>query len=88
VVLDAGIQTRGMALQAKIQSLTDEARSRVTALYIFTLFIGGSLGSFFGSALYQSFGYTAIGIYGLSLITVAAVIHFFAQKPVQDQEVV
>jgi citrate lyase synthetase len=48
VVLDIGIQGWDTAMQT-IQSLTNEARSQVTAIFIFMLFMGGSAA---GSSLY------------------------------------
>jgi predicted MFS family arabinose efflux permease len=83
VLLDAGIQGWNTALQAKIQSLSDEARARITAIYIFMYFVGGSIGSVSGSALYQHFGWVAIGILGSGMICIGATIHFVTQIPKQ-----
>jgi Ca2+/Na+ antiporter len=68
VVLDIGIQGWGTAMQTITQSLTNEARSRVTAIFIFMLFMGGSAA---GSSLYQHFGWTADRFFGIGLILVA-----------------
>jgi predicted MFS family arabinose efflux permease len=79
LLLDAGVQGWNTALQTIVQSLTNEARSRVTAIYIFMYFVGGSAGSLGGSALYQHYGWWADGVYGLCLMAVGAFIHFLTQ---------
>jgi hypothetical protein len=76
VVLDIGIQGRGTAMQTIIQSLTNEARSRVTAIFIFVLFMGGSAA---GSSLYQHFGWTANRFFGIGLILVTGTLHLVAR---------
>jgi predicted MFS family arabinose efflux permease len=92
IFLDAGIQAWNTALQAKIQSLSDEARGRVTAIYIFLYFVGGSVGSVSGAALYQHYGWVAVGVLGVACVAVGAIIHFgtqlFKRCAQQDAEVI
>jgi predicted MFS family arabinose efflux permease len=88
LLLDAGIQAWNTALQTIVQSLTNEARSRVTAIYIFLFFVGGSAGSLGGSALYQHYGWWADGVYGICFMAGGALIHFGTQSKKQCREVV
>jgi predicted MFS family arabinose efflux permease len=79
VILDGGLQGWNISLQAIIQNLTDEARSRVTAIYIFLYFVGGSLGSITGSAVYQYSGFVAVAGCGLGGVALAMILHFGTQ---------
>jgi predicted MFS family arabinose efflux permease len=88
LLLDAGVQGWNTALQTIVQSLTNEARSRVTAIYIFVYFVGGSAGSLGGSALYQHYGWWADGVYGLSLIAAGGAIHFATQSRKQCRKAI
>jgi predicted MFS family arabinose efflux permease len=79
--IDAGIQGCNTALQTLIQSLSDEERARITALYIFMYFVGGSIGSATGAALYQHYGWVAVGLLGICFISTGAAVHFITQTP-------
>jgi predicted MFS family arabinose efflux permease len=80
-LLDAGIQAWNTALQTVVQGLTDEARGRVTAIYIFLYFVGGSIGSVSGAALYQHYGWVAVGLLGIAWVVLGGLIHLGTQLP-------
>jgi predicted MFS family arabinose efflux permease len=44
--------------QSVIYDLLPEARSRLTTVYITTMFAGGALGSFAGAQAYEAWGWT------------------------------
>ena len=44
-------------------SLQPELRTRLTTIYIVMMFVGGSIGSFAGTALFDLFGWTGIALY-------------------------
>jgi predicted MFS family arabinose efflux permease len=79
VFLDMGIQAWHTSMHTIVQSLTNEARTRVTAIFMCMLFAGGSAGAAIGSSLYQHFGWTADGIFGIGLIAVGGALHFVAR---------
>jgi predicted MFS family arabinose efflux permease len=79
LVIDAGVQYWSTGLQTIVQNLTDEARSRVTAIFQFMFFAGASIGSAVGAALYQHYGWIADGLFGVAVIVCALVIHLVTQ---------
>ncbi len=43
-------------------SLEPDLRTRLTTIYIVMMFMGGSIGSFAGTALFEMFGWTGIAL--------------------------
>ncbi|WP_062309617.1 MFS transporter [Alicyclobacillus sendaiensis] len=78
VLMDLGVQATQVSNQARIYSLSDEARSRVNSVYMVTYFLGGALGSFVGASAWDRFHFggvcvaacvlLAIGIFGVALV--------------------
>ncbi len=64
IVLDLGVQSCQISNQARIHSISDEARNRINTIYMVSYFIGGSIGSFLGSFSYAHFGWTGVCIVG------------------------
>ena len=58
LVMDACVQGSHVINQSVIYDLLPEARSRLTTVYVTTMFAGGALGSFAGAQAYQSWGWT------------------------------
>jgi predicted MFS family arabinose efflux permease len=58
LLMDAGVQGSHIINQSVIYDLLPEARSRLTTVYITTMFAGGALGSFAGAQAYDSWGWT------------------------------
>jgi predicted MFS family arabinose efflux permease len=85
ILLDAGFQSANISIQTIVQSQSNEARNRVTAIFIFMLFVGGSSGSALGAYLYQHFGRLAVGIFGIALLTAASITHLLTQLGRQKQ---
>lgn len=75
IILDLGTQICNVCNQARVQQLTDEARNRVTAVYVFSYFTGGALGSLLSSFNYTHFGWTGVCILGLFTQLIAISIH-------------
>lgn len=75
IILDLGTQICNVCNQARVQQLTDEARNRVTAVYVFSYFVGGALGSLLSSFNYIHFGWTGVCILGLFTQLIAISIH-------------
>jgi predicted MFS family arabinose efflux permease len=58
LVMDACVQGSHVINQSVIYDLLPEARSRLTTVYITTMFAGGALGSFAGAQAYEAWGWT------------------------------
>ena len=58
LVMDACVQGSHVINQSVIYDLLPEARSRLTTVYITTMFAGGALGSFAGAQAYETWGWT------------------------------
>jgi predicted MFS family arabinose efflux permease len=55
--MDAAVQSSNLLSQSVIYELLPQARSRITAIYMTTMFIGGALGSVAGARAYESWGW-------------------------------
>ena len=58
LLMDACVQAAHVANQSVIYGLRPEARSRLTTVYITTMFLGGAAGSVAGARAYQNAGWT------------------------------
>lgn len=66
VVLDIGAQGLQITNQSEIYRLRPEARSRLTAAYMVTYFIGGAIGSAVSAFLYGHLGWDGVCLVGAS----------------------
>lgn len=55
--MDAAVQSSNLLGQSVIYELLPQARSRITAVYMTTMFIGGSLGSWAAAHAYERWGW-------------------------------
>lgn len=67
VLLDFGIQVAHISNQARLFEVSAEARSRLSSIYIFAYFVGGSLGSFLGSQLWSWGGWPTVCAGGFAM---------------------
>jgi len=58
LVMDAAVQSSNLLGQSVIYELLPAARSRITAIYMTTMFIGGALGSWAAAHAYDQWGWT------------------------------
>jgi ABC-type sugar transport system ATPase subunit len=74
-IVDAALQALHISNQNVIYALAPSARSRINAVYMTGYFIGASLGSAMGSAVWLHWGWTGASVAGLilSLATLAVV---------------
>ena len=79
IVLDAGTSANLILGQRAIFALGAEYRSRLNALYIATIFIGGGFGSAIGAWSYAHGGWAFASWVGLSLPALAFVV-FLTEK--------
>lgn len=64
VLLDIGVQGVHISNQGAIYRLRSDARSRLTAAYMFLYFVGGAIGSAVSAALYSRHGWTGVSLAG------------------------
>lgn len=80
IFLDLGIQVAHISNQARLFEVSAEARSRLSSIYIFAYFTGGSLGSFLGSQLWSWGRWPAVSAGGFIMCSGAAVLFFRGQR--------
>lgn len=67
-MLDIGQQLQQVSNSARIFAINAAARSRLSAVYIFSIFVGQLLGTALGTRTYLTYGYRASGALCLSLL--------------------
>lgn len=75
ILLDLGVQSCNVSNQTRIHQLSDEARNRVTSVYMVSYFLGGALGSWLGTFSFQHFGWIGICFVGLFSQLIAGYVH-------------
>jgi predicted MFS family arabinose efflux permease len=60
LLLDVSVQSSQVANQARIFGLVPGARSRLNSVYMTSVFLGGSVGSWVGARAYLAFGWAAV----------------------------
>ncbi len=71
VVFDFAVQGLHITNQSEIYRLRPEARSRLTAAYMFLYFVGGATGSVLSAALYSAMGWDGACLAGAALASLA-----------------
>ncbi|WP_462379161.1 MFS transporter [Pseudomonas sp. Marseille-QA0892] len=67
VVLDFAVQMNMVLGQRAIYALDPQSRGRLNALYMSSIFIGGAIGSAAASALYATYGWPVVALFGGAL---------------------
>ncbi len=80
ILLDMGVQCCNVANQTRIQKLSEEARNRITSIYMVSLFLGGAFGSYLGALMYNNFGWYGFCAIGLITQVLAAFVHLRTKK--------
>jgi predicted MFS family arabinose efflux permease len=78
VVLDAAVQTNQVCGQRIIFALSAQARGRINAIYLTTIFLFGSMGPSVATWLYERSGWTAVASAGSAIGIVLAMSWFVA----------
>ncbi|WP_274650747.1 MFS transporter [Paenibacillus humicola] len=71
ILLDLGVQGGQVSNQTRIYALLPDARSRLNTVYMVTSFVGGSLGSSFGTFAWSLWGWPGVCAVGGSLTILA-----------------
>lgn len=80
VFLDLGVQVAHISNQTRLFEVSAEARSRLSSIYIFSYFTGGSLGSFLGSQLWSWGRWPAVSAGGFVLCLGAGFLFYRGQR--------
>ena len=80
ILLDMGVNSCNVANQTRIQSLSESERNRITSIYMVTMFAGGAVGSYLGSALYNRFGWYGFCSIGIITQLIAMIVHIISSK--------
>lgn len=88
IILDLGNQCGQISNQARVQMLGDKTRSRNNTVFMFSYFIGGAAGSFFGTLCWQNFGWKGVCSAGIIFQIMAILFHFIIYKPKSTTKIV
>ncbi|GMA57796.1 major facilitator transporter [Alicyclobacillus sacchari] len=80
VVMDLGVQATQVSNQARIYGLSEAARSRLNTVYMVTYFLGGALGSFVGSFVFDRWHWAGVCA-AASILLLIGILGFLAVAP-------
>ncbi|POO88211.1 MFS transporter [Clostridium sp. 3-3] len=80
VLLDMGVNSCNVANQSRIQRLSEEARNRITSIYMVSLFGGGAIGSYLGALLYNNYGWYGFCAIGVTTQIIAICVHLIGGR--------
>ena len=83
ILLDLGVQATHISNQTTIFSLSEEARNRLNTVYMVTYFLGGAVGTFLASRVWNTWQWHGVTLIGLILSVAALSVHFSYRKTVQ-----
>ena len=84
VLFAIGAQASQISNQARIFAISDDARSRLNTLYMFSMYTGGAYGSFVFAWIYQESGWIGVCVGGLiHLVAMGAVLLWLRTLPVK-----
>lgn len=81
VLLDLGTQFGQVSNQAIVQSLNSQASSRNNSVFMFSYFLGGSLGTFFATFAWSHFGWTGVCSVAAVFLIFALLGHLILKEP-------
>ncbi|WP_394523504.1 MFS transporter [Lacrimispora sp. JR3] len=80
ILLDLGVQSCNVSNQTRIHQLSEEARNRITSVYMVSYFLGGALGSWLGTVSFQRFGWIGVCFIGLFSQLIAGYVHINGKR--------
>lgn len=87
VLLDLGTQFGQVSNQAIVQSLSLEASSRNNSVFMFSYFLGGSLGTFFATLAWSHLGWIGVCSVAAVFLILALLGHLLLKEPQKLQKV-
>jgi predicted MFS family arabinose efflux permease len=85
IILDMGVQATHISNQAIVLALKPEARNRINTIYMVSYFIGGSLGTWLVSSLWDKYHWTGVCVAGMSLSALAIIVHLLNHRSMQNK---
>ncbi|WP_224746241.1 MFS transporter [Mucilaginibacter glaciei] len=83
IIMDMGVQATHISNQAIIFSLDASARNRINTIYMVSYFVGGALGTFLATRVWDTYQWTGVCTIGITLSAIAIVIHLLTRKTMQ-----
>jgi predicted MFS family arabinose efflux permease len=80
IVLDMGVQATHISNQSIIFALIPEARNRINTIYMVSYFIGGSIGTFLATQLWNNYQWNGVCAIGAIISIVTLIIHFAGKE--------
>ncbi len=80
ILIDLGVQSVHITNQNIVFSKNTEARNRVNTIYMVGFFIGGALGTSFGSVAWNLYGWTGVSIVGLVFSGIILAVQLLTSK--------
>ena len=80
ILIDLGVQSVHITNQNIVFSKNPDARNRVNTIYMVGFFIGGALGTSFGSIAWKLFGWTGVSLVGLAFSAIILIVQLLTQN--------
>jgi predicted MFS family arabinose efflux permease len=80
LLLDLGVQSTQVAAQSEVMALIEGARSRLNTIYMVARFIGGAIGSAFGTAAYARAGWPGTCAVSILLLLLGTAAHLLGVR--------
>ena len=84
IILDMGVQATHISNQSIIFALHPEARNRINTIYMVAYFVGGAIGAYIASQVWNAYQWSGVSIIGIVLSSIALIMHLFNRKKVQQ----
>lgn len=76
ILLDVGNQFGQVANQTRVQNLGEQVSNRNNTVFMFSYFIGGAVGSFCGTTMWETAGWSGVTLTALLFQALAIISHF------------
>jgi len=83
IIMDMGVQATHISNQAIILSLNAGARNRLNTIYMVSYFIGGAMGTFLATHIWEYYNWAGVCFIGITLSLIAIIIHLITRKTMQ-----
>jgi predicted MFS family arabinose efflux permease len=80
ILMDVGVQATHISNQAIVFALNPAARNRINTVYMGSYFIGGSLGTFLATVVWDRYEWNGVCIIGITLSSLVLIIHLLTRK--------
>jgi predicted MFS family arabinose efflux permease len=85
ILMDMGVQSTHISNQTMVFALNPNERNRLNTVYIVFYFLGGSLGSYLASTLWNSYHWNGVCVIGLGFSTALLMVHLLNRRIAVDE---